>query len=97
MMDILDGQIQRTFDGSYLHYALNLVLTNDTCMSIDFLQDPLTRNVLEDKISTIEETPSYPGKHVAIFESLHASNLKLLHSILLAAKLELKPLSKHLK
>ena len=35
MMDVLDEPIQKTFEESHSRDFLDLVLTNDSCMSID--------------------------------------------------------------
>src|SRR3954468_24565673 len=97
MIDVLDKPIQKTFQGSCSHDPLDLVLTNKSCMSINYLHDPLTRDVLRDMIASLEITPPYSNMFRQKFESLPASNSKLLPSILQAPDLELKPLPEHLK
>lgn len=74
MMDVLDEPFQRTFEVCYSHDFLDLVFTNDTCMSINYLQDPLTRDVMQYMITSMEATPSYRGKYDPKFESLLVSN-----------------------
>src|SRR4051812_31889170 len=97
MMDVLDELIQETFEGSCSHDLLDLILTNDSCMSIDHLQDPLTRDTMRDMIVSMEATPFYSNIYRPKFESLPASTSKLLPSIIKAPELELKPVPEHLK
>src|SRR5436190_1054415 len=97
MMDVLDEPIQEIFEGSCSHDLLDLILTNDSCMSIEHLHDPLTRDTMRDMIASMEATPFYSNMYRPKFESLPASTSKLLPSIIEAPKLELKPLPEHLK
>jgi len=82
MIDVLDKPIQKTFQESCSHDPLDLVLTNKSCMSAQYLHDPLTRDVLRDMIASLEITPPYSSMFRQKFESLPASNSKLLPSIL---------------
>lgn len=68
MMDVLYEPIQRTIQGSYSHDFLDLVLTNDTYMSLDYLHYLLTRDVMKDMISSMEATLSY---QVSLFHDLN--------------------------
>src|SRR4051812_17408536 len=97
MIDVLNEPIQETFEGSCSHDYLDLILTNDSCMSIEHLHDPLTRDVMRDMIASMEATPFYSSMYRPKFESLPATTSKLLPSIVQAPELELKPLPEHLK
>src|SRR5438270_6094312 len=97
MIDVLDEPIQETFEGSCSSDYLDLILTNDSCMTIEHLHDPLTRDPMRDMIASMEATPFYSSMYRPRFESLPASTSKLLPSIIEAPKLELKPLPEHLK
>lgn len=66
-------------------------------MSIEYLQDPLTRDVMQVIIASVKAVPPYPEKYFPKLESLPISNSKLLPSVEQALELELKPLPEHLK
>lgn len=78
MMDILDELIQQTFEGSYTNNILPLVLTNNACMSIKYLQDLLTQKAMQAIAASVEAIPPYIVKYFSKFERLPTSNSKLL-------------------